>query len=95
MATLIPALGTCVARMTSGERRWAERLQDKLGAESVDTSLAGFESGGVESGAGAARDATAFAAATKSPPKSGGTSLAGFAFGGRFPSVPRSTHEYS
>ncbi len=30
MATLIPALGTCVARMTSGERRWAERLQDKL-----------------------------------------------------------------
>lgn len=30
MATLIPALGTCVSRMTSGERRLAERLQDKL-----------------------------------------------------------------
>lgn len=30
MATLIPALGTCVARMTSGKRRWAERLQEKL-----------------------------------------------------------------
>lgn len=30
MATLIPALGACVSRMTSGERRLAERLQDKL-----------------------------------------------------------------
>ena len=30
MAVLIPALGSCVARMTSGERRLAERLQDKL-----------------------------------------------------------------
>ncbi len=30
MATLIPALGSCVARMTSGERRLAERLEDKL-----------------------------------------------------------------
>ena len=30
MATLIPALGTCVARMTSGERRLAERLEQKL-----------------------------------------------------------------
>ncbi len=30
MATLIPALGSCVSRMTSGERRLAERLQDKL-----------------------------------------------------------------
>ncbi len=30
MATLIPALGTCVARMTSGEKRLAERLQHKL-----------------------------------------------------------------
>jgi hypothetical protein len=30
MATLIPALSTCVGRMTSGERRLAERLQQKL-----------------------------------------------------------------
>ena len=30
MATLIPALGTCVTRMTSGERRLAERLEQKL-----------------------------------------------------------------
>lgn len=30
MATLIPALGTCTSRMTSGERRLAERLEQKL-----------------------------------------------------------------
>ena len=30
MATLIPAISTCVARMTSGERRLAERLEQKL-----------------------------------------------------------------
>ena len=30
MATLIPALGTCVSRMTLGERRLAERLEQKL-----------------------------------------------------------------
>jgi hypothetical protein len=30
MATLIPALGTCVSRMTTGERRLAERLERKL-----------------------------------------------------------------
>ncbi len=30
MATLIPALGTCVSRMTQGERRLAERLEHKL-----------------------------------------------------------------
>ena len=30
MATLIPALGSCAARMTSGERRLAERLEQKL-----------------------------------------------------------------
>ena len=30
MATLIPALGACVSRMTSGERRLAERLEHKL-----------------------------------------------------------------
>ncbi len=30
MATLIPAIGTCVPRMTSGERRLAERLEQKL-----------------------------------------------------------------
>jgi ATP-dependent exoDNAse (exonuclease V) beta subunit len=30
MATLIPALGACVSRMTSGERRVAQRLEDKL-----------------------------------------------------------------
>jgi hypothetical protein len=33
MATLIPALSACVARMTSGERRTAERLEDKLDAD--------------------------------------------------------------
>ena len=31
MATLIPALSTCKSRMTSGERRLAERFEDKLG----------------------------------------------------------------
>ncbi len=30
MATLIPSLSTCVSRMTSGERRLAERLENKL-----------------------------------------------------------------
>ena len=30
MATLIPALGSCAARMTSGEKRLAERLEQKL-----------------------------------------------------------------
>ncbi len=30
MATLIPALGSCVSRMTQGERRLAERLEEKL-----------------------------------------------------------------
>ena len=30
MAVLIPALGTCASRMTSGERRLAERLEQKL-----------------------------------------------------------------
>jgi len=30
MATLIPAIGTCVSRMTSGERRFAERIEQKL-----------------------------------------------------------------
>ncbi len=33
MATLIPALGGCVSRMTPGERRTAERLEDKLDAD--------------------------------------------------------------
>jgi len=30
MATLIPAIGTCAGRMTAGERRLAERLEQKL-----------------------------------------------------------------
>ena len=30
MATLIPAIDSCVSRMTSGERRLAERLEQKL-----------------------------------------------------------------
>ncbi|WP_281063817.1 hypothetical protein [Rhodoferax aquaticus] len=30
MATLLPALSACVSRMTSGERRLAERLESKL-----------------------------------------------------------------
>ena len=30
MAALIPAIGTCVSRMTSGERRFAERIEQKL-----------------------------------------------------------------
>lgn len=30
MASLIPAIGTCLARMTGGERRFARRLEDKL-----------------------------------------------------------------
>lgn len=30
MATLIPALGSCLSRMTSGEKRLAERLEQKL-----------------------------------------------------------------
>jgi len=33
MATLIPALSACVSRMTSGERRLAERLEQKLDAD--------------------------------------------------------------
>ena len=30
MATLIPSIGACVSRMTSGEKRVAERLEQKL-----------------------------------------------------------------
>ena len=30
MATLIPVLGSCAKRMTAGERRFAERLEQKL-----------------------------------------------------------------
>ena len=30
MATLIPSIGACTSRMTSGERRVAERLEQKL-----------------------------------------------------------------
>lgn len=30
MATLIPAIGSCLSRMTSGEKRFAWRLEDKL-----------------------------------------------------------------
>ena len=30
MAVLIPSLGSCAHRMTSGERRLAERLEKKL-----------------------------------------------------------------
>ena len=30
MATLIPSIGTCTSRMTSGERRLAQRLEQKL-----------------------------------------------------------------
>ena len=33
MATLIPSIGTCVSRMTSGEKRLAERLEQKLDAD--------------------------------------------------------------
>ncbi len=33
MATLIPALGSCVSRMTPGERRTAERFEQKLDAD--------------------------------------------------------------
>jgi len=33
MATLIPSLGSCVSRMTNGERRLAERLEAKLDAD--------------------------------------------------------------
>lgn len=35
MATLIPALGSCTARMTAGERRLAQRLEDKLDGNST------------------------------------------------------------
>jgi len=35
MATLIPTLGAGVSRMTSGEKRLAQRLQDKLDAEDL------------------------------------------------------------
>ena len=30
MAALIPAIGTCISRMTSGEKRFAQRLEQKL-----------------------------------------------------------------
>ncbi|HEY6134574.1 MAG TPA: nuclease-related domain-containing protein, partial [Rubrivivax sp.] len=33
MATLIPSISTCVSRMTQGERRLAERLEQKLDAD--------------------------------------------------------------
>ena len=33
MAALIPSLGTCASRMTRGERRLAERLEQKLDAD--------------------------------------------------------------
>src|SRR5215831_12937602 len=57
---------------------------------SVDTSLAGFESGGAEScgGVGAAVGAAGVADVANSAPKSGDTSLAGFAAGRRLPQPP-------
>src|SRR4051812_7895748 len=33
MATLIPALSSCVTRMTNGERRLADRLEEKLDSD--------------------------------------------------------------
>src|SRR5450830_1148321 len=39
MATLIPALGTCVSRMTAGERRLAERLEQKLDEDKDDDGI--------------------------------------------------------
>ena len=33
--TIIPALGSCKRRMTSGERRFAERLQAKLESDYI------------------------------------------------------------
>ena len=33
MAILIPAFSTCAQRMTSGERRFAQRLEEKLEAD--------------------------------------------------------------
>ncbi len=33
MASIIPAIGTCLAKMTAGERRLARRLEDKLEAD--------------------------------------------------------------
>lgn len=33
MAALIPAIGTCISSMTSGERRFAQRLESKLEAD--------------------------------------------------------------
>jgi superfamily I DNA/RNA helicase len=35
MATLIPSMGACVSRMTSGERRLAERLEAKLDDDGI------------------------------------------------------------
>ena len=39
MATLIPALGTCTSRMTAGERRLAERLEQKLDEDKDDDGI--------------------------------------------------------
>lgn len=33
MATLIPAMSACTSRMTGGERRVAQRLENKLDAD--------------------------------------------------------------
>ena len=40
MATVIPALSTRVARMTQGERRVAERLEQELGDDDLNRSRA-------------------------------------------------------
>jgi hypothetical protein len=39
MATLIPALGACVSRMTAGERRVAERMEQKLDEDQDDDGV--------------------------------------------------------
>jgi len=39
MATLIPALDACVSRMTAGERRLAERLEQKLDEDKDDDGV--------------------------------------------------------
>ena len=41
MATIIPALGSCVSRMTAGERRTAERLEQKLDADKQTWAIHG------------------------------------------------------
>src|SRR5215475_11107533 len=85
---LRPLLNDSSMKSRCGSQTLAVAFRPLVG--SVDTSLAGFESGGAESCAVVSAEvgAAGVAGVTDSAPKSGDTSLAGFDAGWRLPQPP-------